>query len=351
MAGLMFSLFALLLGFSCSLAKIPDGYIMLVTPECGPDGIKDGRVKVTTDLRAEAKAVCRDNKEVAFTKAAQGVNLELPVSYALSGSSPCKFQKRKDARVYVVKVLVSWGEPGNPVHSDDEEFFVTCTFDDNGNQISPNQTVDESLVAPLEIQTHNGKKAVSTFSLVLTDVLGAHLTNKNVPLGRKVVLTASTDGKNKEKGLRPDGCDAIGTLTGRRYSILRAGCGDGVVFSQKQGFVTNGLTSMSPYFSAFDMAGEPSIRFECNFTLCEKVCDGSSCANERRRRSEDDDDDDPHLLISDDQGLSWYDLRDSSNDLVFWALLLGIGILTLMSVGVSVCALTRRRSHLQVVAA
>ncbi|XP_071110558.1 vitelline envelope sperm lysin receptor-like [Haliotis cracherodii] len=324
---------------------------MLVTPECGPDGKVDGKVKVTTDLKAEAKAICRDDKEVPFTKVAQGVSLELPVSYAPSGSSPCKFQKRKDTKVYVLKVYVSWGEPGNPVHSEEEEFYVTCTFDENGNQISPNQTVDESLVAPLEIQTHLGKKAVSTFTLTLTDVLGAHLTNKKVPLGRKVVLTASTDGKNNEKGLRPDGCDAIGTLTGRRYAILRAGCGDGVVFGQKDGFVSSGLTSMSPYFSAFDMAGEPSIRFECNFTLCEKACNGSSCSNERRRRSEDDDDK-PRLIFSGDSGQrSWFDLRDSSNDLVFWALLLGIGMVTLISVGVSVCALARRRSNIQVVAA
>ncbi len=65
---------------------------------------------------------------------------------------------------------------------------------------------------------------------------------------------------------------------------MRAGCGDGIIFDKDAGFTTEDLDAESPYFPAFSMRDEEEIRFECNFTLCDSVCDGSSCSVERYRR-------------------------------------------------------------------
>ena len=162
---------------------------------------------------------------------------------------------------------------------------MTCTFDDKEiNRESDPGDVIESLVAPKELQSHHGNETNSTVSLTLTDVLGNAVPSDNVPLGKKVLLVARTDGAGGEQGIYPISCDAVSDSAGVRYAVLRAGCGDGIVLRKSAGFSTTGRTTTSPYFKVFDLGIGHHIRFQCNFSLCEGTCDGSTCRLSRRKR-------------------------------------------------------------------
>ena len=162
---------------------------------------------------------------------------------------------------------------------------MTCTYDDKQHLISGGYNVGDGMVAPKEIQQHMGFPANTVAVLYLADVLGRTLETNRIYLGRTVRLVATTNGDDGEMGIKPVACDAVGVNTGERYAILRGGCGDGIVFSKSEGFVTDGLLARSPYFRAFHMSGDKNIKFECNITLCPFPCDSSSCATERKIRS------------------------------------------------------------------
>ncbi|XP_046549017.1 mucin-5AC-like [Haliotis rubra] len=137
---------------------------------------------------------------------------------------------------------------------------------------------------PRPPQSHQGQKATSSITLDVVNVLGQSIAGP-IPLARKVQLLATASGASSEQGLRPVACDAV-SADGHRYSVLRAGCGDGIIFAKNQGFTTKGLQAFSPYFKTFKIRKDSSLKFECNFTLCDSVCDGNSC-NRRRKRSAD----------------------------------------------------------------
>ncbi|XP_071101025.1 vitelline envelope sperm lysin receptor-like [Haliotis cracherodii] len=105
-------------------------------------------------------------------------------------------------------------------------------------------------------------------------------------LGKKIRLKLNTSGAAGELGLRPSSCDMVGSDTGHRYALLRAGCGDGIIFPRRSGFISYGLEAFSPYFESVTLSAESYLKFECNFTLCSSMCGGSSCVNERRRRND-----------------------------------------------------------------
>ncbi|XP_046582119.1 vitelline envelope sperm lysin receptor-like isoform X2 [Haliotis rubra] len=254
-----------------------------VKPSCGSDGISDAVVTVITDLQAEARGKCSGSKTVPFTSL-DGVHFTLPVSYP-QGSSLCKFIERGNAtKVYTVKVIVAFGESGNPLHQVEEEYRVTCTFGPNGKGASKQHKIGDSLIAPSVLKNNVGPGSKATVNLVVNSVVGVDLSATPLKLGRIVSLAATATTSGSEVGVRPTSCDAISGQ--QRYAILRAGCGDGIVFNTTDGFVTKGLTTRSPFFEMFTMGGSSSVKFECNFTLCSKNCDGSSCVNGRNRRSQ-----------------------------------------------------------------
>nr|ABE72952.1 vitelline envelope zona pellucida domain 10 [Haliotis discus hannai] len=266
---------ALLLTSVVARAEIPAGYIMQVTPNCGANDKADASVTIVTDLNAKAKAVCLGGKEVAFTST-DGVNFNLPFSYPGQGRKPCTFTKRTKSRVYAVKVIVSYGEPSSLVHQYTEEYTVTCTFSPKGSDSSKNQKIADTLIAAKEIQTNVGSTSRSAIHLKMVDVLGHNLNGRSVDLGRTVQLKAVNTGS--EAGIRPISCDAIDGSSAR-YAILRAGCGDGIVFPKNIGFTTIGKKTQSPYFEAFTVNVNSALKFECNFTMCASRCDGNSCTN------------------------------------------------------------------------
>ncbi|XP_067656583.1 vitelline envelope sperm lysin receptor-like [Haliotis asinina] len=263
-------------------AAIPKGYILKAKPACGPDGISDATITVTSDLEVKAKAKCAgglvDFKYVDFA------NLQLVVSYPGRGSSKCVFKQRPGAKVYTVDVVMSYGEPNNVVHQSTEEVTFTCTFDSKGKSKSPSQKMAESLIAPTLLQQNVGVEATqSTFALYLTDLTG-HPVQDPVSLGRVVQLYATSSGGMNEPGFHPTSCDVLGSKPGSRYAVIRGGCGDGIVFPKNAGFYTFGREAISPYFTALSIDGSTNVKFECNFTVCTYPCDGSSCDSTRRRR-------------------------------------------------------------------
>ncbi|XP_046555330.1 vitelline envelope sperm lysin receptor-like [Haliotis rubra] len=279
-----------LLTFLCAStvwAAIPKGYILKAKPACGPDGVSDATITVTSDLEVKAKAKCAgglvDFQYLDFA------NLQLSVSYPGRGSSKCVFKQRPGAKVYSVDVVMSYGEPNNVVHQSTEEVTFTCTFDSKGKSKSPSQKVAESLIAPTVLQQNKGVEATkSTFAIFLTDLVGRPVRDP-VSLGRVVQLYATSNGGMNEPGFHPTSCDVLGSKPGTRYSILRGGCGDGIVFPKNTGFYTFGLEAISPYFKALSIAGSTNVKFECNFTVCTQPCDGSSCDSTRRRRDAQED--------------------------------------------------------------
>lgn len=261
--------------------KIPDGYIMKITPHCGTT-LTEARIHVVTDLNADIKATCRGGRDVFFSTY-DTVNFNLNVGYPQSSVlHPCMFDKRVGAEVYVIRLTVSFGEIGNEIYNNDELYTVTCSFDLKANKTSELHEIRGSLISPKEIQVNTGSETSSSLGLTITDINGRSLA-ESIHLGRSVMLIATSSGESGEKGIQVTACDAIAS-TGRSYQVLRAGCGDGHVLQKDEGFVTTDLKAKSPYFNMFHLWGDKEVTFRCNFTLCPESCDGSSCANERRRR-------------------------------------------------------------------
>nr|ACX37431.1 vitelline envelope zona pellucida domain protein 21 [Haliotis rufescens] len=270
--------------FPCLLVAIPHKFILKVHPECGPNVKSVAKVKIVTDLHLTGFARCKDGKNYYF-QTFNYVNHELNVSYTGTG---CVFFKMGTSSVFTVPIFIQWGSPDSPLQTSEEQYQITCTFDKNGESKSEFKIITEALLAPREIQTNLGPLAKSGYTLEMTDVLGNELPS-TVDIGRMVKITAKSDGRDGESGLRALSCDVVGVKTTKRYAILKAGCGDGIIFDQKAGFTTKGLTSVSPFFASFNLFKDEELFFDCNFTLCKKACDGSSCATARRKRSMDND--------------------------------------------------------------
>lgn len=283
MASLLWTVFLLVAVLTGAAVRgaVPDGYILDVTTNCGSDGVEDANINIITDLKISAKAVCDGLIAVPFVSG-DTVNFNLAVSYPRAGSSPCVFYKRRSSKLYFLKVVIFHGPYANAsVHEVEEEFTVSCTFGVKGMDGTVAHHVPEGLLAPLETQSNVGVDAASAvLDLQVVNVLGGDLTGTPIDLDRKIWIRAVSSGADGEVGLKPVSCDAIGMVTNRTYPILRAGCGDGIVFGKHEGFTTSGLQASSPYFPAFNMAGDPVIRFECNFVMCNTTCNGNSCQNE-----------------------------------------------------------------------
>nr|UNY67757.1 VEZP30 [Haliotis tuberculata] len=265
-------------------AVVPPGYLLDIEPACGKNGIADAAIHLLTDYDAEAKAVCAGNKEVSFTST-DGVFFTLPVSYPVKGggSSPCKFVKKKDAFVYTILVNVAFGSPGSRLHQTDERYTITCSYQPGANKKSSSVKVKPGAAAPKVIEGNTPPKSPSPILLYLVDVIGRKITG-SVNAGKSVRLKAVTLGP-ADKGLRPESCDALNSKGGR-LSILRSGCGDGMVLKQTQGFTTLGKRTYSAFFKVFTVNGDPQLKFECNFTVCAKTCNGPSCFPKGRKRRE-----------------------------------------------------------------
>nr|UNY67754.1 VEZP27 [Haliotis tuberculata] len=255
------------------LAKLPAGYILKVTPHCGAHPVRPALVTIVTDLTVRAVAECADGR-VPF-KTSDGVNFQLFIAYPGQSNLPCVFKKQKHVLTFMVKVMVSYGESERSLFQQ-EHVAITCTFDSKATSGSQTHSINQKLLAPNEIQLNLGQDSNATFTLRLTDIYGNDLSSSSVHLGRTVQLRASAVGLRHDANMMPVSCDAVSTVSGARYSILRAGCGDGVVFNKTDGFSSFSNETRSPFFQTFVLEDDSALRYECNFTLSERPS-GKEC--------------------------------------------------------------------------
>ncbi|XP_041359369.1 vitelline envelope sperm lysin receptor-like [Gigantopelta aegis] len=269
---------------SCNDYDDPEQWILAVTPYCGNSTSDNAWLEIKTDLSISAEAVCKSNERVAFMTN-NTVEYYVPLFYGGSTSGRCVFTKKTATEMYTVQVTVSWGERGSEIHTLEKTYQVTCAFGDRATIESPSHGIVEPLIAPMEIQSHEGDQSNSDIEVRLIDVIGGDLPSTGIHVGRKVLLQARSNGAGNESGIRPVACDLVGIASGKKYAVLRAGCGDGLVFKKNQGFKTDGLLSVSPPFKMISLGRDVSVKFRCNFTLCLHNCDGDSCRVETKRRS------------------------------------------------------------------
>ncbi|XP_046556402.1 vitelline envelope sperm lysin receptor-like isoform X2 [Haliotis rubra] len=255
------------------LAKIPAGYILKVTPHCGAHPVRPALVTIVTDLTVCAVAECAE-RTVPF-KTSDGVNFQLFIAYPGQSNLPCVFKKQKHVMTFVVKVLVSYGERERSLRRK-EKVTIICTFDGKNTSGSQTYSIIQKLLAPMEIQRNVGQDSNATFTLRLTDIYGNDLSSSSVHLGRTVQLRASAVGLPIDANMMPVSCDAVSTVSGTRYSILRAGCGDGMVFNKTDGFSSFSNETRSPYFQTFVLEDDSPLKYECNFTLSKRPS-GDEC--------------------------------------------------------------------------
>ncbi|XP_067681924.1 vitelline envelope sperm lysin receptor-like [Haliotis asinina] len=268
-----------------ALAAFPKGYVLKVSSNCGKSESDEAIVTIVADLEFKGTAICAGNIAVPF-KRIDKATARLSVKYNSGGSSTCQFTKRDKVRVYVIHVKIAYGAKGQLVYQAEEERTVTCIFDPTNKNQTQGSLITAGLIAPEVLSKYKGPAVTSSLKLQLIDVLGKDMLGRKVWRSRKVQLKGTTSGVSGEKGVKPVDCDAIGHSSGKRYAVIRAGCGDGIVFPKNTGFITEGLVTKSPFFETFGIENDTALNFQCNFTLCTKRCDGDSCTNQRRRRAE-----------------------------------------------------------------
>nr|ACX37423.1 vitelline envelope zona pellucida domain protein 13 [Haliotis rufescens] len=269
----------LLLSLLNTALAIPNGYVLNVKHTCGSNLKAESVVTITTDLTVEVIVECKDRSMVVPSW--DRVIYLIKAHYKGDVHKQCLFKSRRRSGIWLLLVNIKWSEPRETLKTKKEQYLITCILDPHAmNQTTQHQTKD-GLLGPLEIQQRMGVPSTSSYILQVTNVNGRPIMS-HVAIGRKIQLLTTMKAANNELGFRAVSCDANGGRTS--YSVLRGGCGDGIVFPRTEGFVTKGLEVRSPFFGAFKLRNEPYVTFKCNFTSCKKNCDGDSCRYERRRR-------------------------------------------------------------------
>ena len=99
-------------------------YILDVAPRCAADPVGHGSIAITTDLLAlQATVLCMSGERYPFWTQ-DGVHYEVHVYYAEQVLKTCVFDKRVDADIYNVHVVISWGEKGSMIHTVEKRFQV-----------------------------------------------------------------------------------------------------------------------------------------------------------------------------------------------------------------------------------
>ncbi|XP_046543649.1 LOW QUALITY PROTEIN: vitelline envelope sperm lysin receptor-like [Haliotis rubra] len=261
-------------------------YVLEMKADCPTTPTGSLPVLILTDLNLLVRAYCKDNY-TTLVHSRDEVNFDFDPLFRGNSREECVLNKNTDSNTYILHVDLEYGEPESRVRPIVEPYVITCAYDPHSTRTSNEQGIGRSLIAPKEIQANEGKHGASRLKLRVVNIMGKS-TPRQMKRGHLVRLAASSDGAGGETGLRATACDAVGN-NGVHYAVLRAGCGDGIVFKQTEGFTTKGLNVYSPFFRIFNLKNSISLRFECNYTLCTSNCNGSSCVNQaaRSQRSPD----------------------------------------------------------------
>nr|UNY67731.1 VEZP3 [Haliotis tuberculata] len=260
-------------------------YVLEINAPCPPAPTGELPVHVVTDLNLLVRVYCKDNYTTVMDSW-DNVNYAINAPFRGNSREECVLNKKIGSNTYVLLVDMEYGEPQTRIRPIVEPYIITCTYDPHSTLTSNEQGIGRGLIAPKEIQANEGKRGASRLKLRVVNIMGK--TPQQLKRGGLVRLATSSDGAGGEKGLRATACNAVGN-NGVHYAILRAGCGDGIIFKQTEGFTTEGLNVYSPFFRIFNLKNSISLGFECNYTLCTKNCNGSSCVNQgaRSQRSPD----------------------------------------------------------------
>nr|ABE72920.1 vitelline envelope zona pellucida domain 3 [Haliotis discus hannai] len=285
--------------------ELPGGYVLEVNAKCPsiPEGAVNMHVK--TDLNLGVRLICKDN----YTTLIEGkVDFYFKPPFRGNSREECVLNKMAGSKVYKFRIDAEYGEPESEIRPFVETYIVTCTYDPHSTDKSNKQGIGQSLIAPKEIQANAGKRGTSHVKLLVVNVMDK-ATPRKLKRGLLVSLAASSDGTGGEMGLRATACDAVGN-NGVHYAVLRAGCGDGIVFKRTDGFRTDGLNVYSPHFRIFTLKNSVSLRFKCNYTFCSTPCDGSSCIDQgaRTKRSAHS----PYSVIAVSDSLDLQNVDDSN---------------------------------------
>ncbi|XP_041375491.1 vitelline envelope sperm lysin receptor-like [Gigantopelta aegis] len=234
-------------------------------------------IHIVTDLEVHATAVCKSKSNVPFIPL-DDRNQIMDVAYR-DGVRACIFNQRTGTMVFTLNIDLFWNVIGNSSFVEHIVYQIVCTFDEHAQSESAVSGVWHSERAGGAVDgEHEFDTSISvSLNISLTDIMGSPIHTPTVPMGSKVRLLATAGDLLQYKGLMPIGCDAVGVNTNKRYAILRAGCGDGIVLNKTEGFVTTGLSTLSPVFKIFHLSGDTNLVFQCNFTMCKSTCDGISC--------------------------------------------------------------------------
>ncbi|XP_050411285.1 sushi, von Willebrand factor type A, EGF and pentraxin domain-containing protein 1 isoform X2 [Patella vulgata] len=249
-----------------------DNYILEISVNCGTAKGNNPVVNILTDVAISARARCYGGDQ-SFTTTDK-VHYTLPGTLT-SAKKTCRWHQRTGSYTYTVDVLVRYGEVGSLILTKDKIRTVVCTYDQYGKDASPQHTILDNFIAPRELGTIIGSIVPSSqLKLSIQDVHNKDVKG-DMNIDRKYTIYGKYTGPSKGVGLKPVQCDAVSS-SGKRYAILRAGCGDGLIFRKGDGFITSGTTFRSPYFEGYHLDDSKSLSVECNVTLCTN-CAGSSC--------------------------------------------------------------------------
>ncbi|XP_071090572.1 vitelline envelope sperm lysin receptor-like [Haliotis cracherodii] len=283
------------------------GYVLEVTATCPstPEGTVD--MHVLTDLNLRVRVICKDNY-TTLIESNDPVNFYFEPPFRGNSRQECVLNKMAGSNTYTFRLDAEYGEPESEIRPFVEPYIVTCTYDPHSTDESNEQGIGHSLIAPKEIQANAGKRGTSHLKLLVVNVLD-EATPRKLKRGLLVSLAASSDGTGGEMGLRATACDAVGN-NGVHYAVLRAGCGDGIVFKRTDGFRTDGLNVYSPHFRIFTLKNSVSLRFKCNYTFCSTPCDGSSCIDQGARTKRSDYS--PYSVMAVSDSLDFQNVDDSN---------------------------------------
>ncbi|XP_071081419.1 vitelline envelope sperm lysin receptor-like [Haliotis cracherodii] len=264
-------------------AQVPKDYIIDVKQKCGEEGTQT-EVCVMTDLNVFIQLECKGGRLYNFT-AVDRVKYCAVAHFTGDETKTCVYPKRHDLRLYCVKVLVDVvDKEGSSVGINRMiRYTMTCTYDENGEQVSGNSSIVEQYHAPNAVNGHAGKETAKGVTVLLTDIRGVPLKS-GIPIDKTVCLKVLLDNStgllldSKPISLFPVSCEAIGTTTGHRHAIVRSGCGDGIIIEKTKGFSMMPRVALSPYFKFFALENDSSFRIMCNFTLCSNCVGKNSCS-------------------------------------------------------------------------
>ncbi|XP_041365250.1 vitelline envelope sperm lysin receptor-like isoform X2 [Gigantopelta aegis] len=252
-----------------------------VTSKCNPSPINLVPITVTADLPMTIHVHCKNNY-VLQMNTSDGVHYLAHAGFTNQDGSKCLFERKSNSRMYTLILDLAWDSINqrSSILLVRDQYLVVCSYDNFGSSKTHKTSIDSSKQPPNSIYEDKGQPITSGIDLRLVDTRD-NVMDSDIALGTIIRIVITITGVDFVKAQQ---CWATNEV--RNYTILIAGCGDGVVFKKNDGFLTVNQTIYSPYFSAFRLQGCTNLTFECIVSACPVGvhCDGTSCTTENRRK-------------------------------------------------------------------